>query len=138
MQFLHSSAASRQAPSGPPTSRDREPSGGYQWASDASPRAETEKEGFQTGRGFLALLSMPMYGESGPRSITSVCTARGNTTATHYITLAEAPKGDVHSRVPDMTNSSSEDKVMVKGGNYSFIPAHNLSVFLPSGEKIKE
>lgn len=87
------------------------------------------EEKIQTGRGFLALLSAltgsPTTEASPP------CSQWRNIAAPHYITLAEAPKGDRHSHVPDMTNSSSEDKVM-EGGSYSFIPALNLFL-LPSG-----
>lgn len=49
----------------------------------------------QTGRGFRALLSTLM--RSPTRKASPPCSQCRNTTAPHYITLAEAPKGDLHS-----------------------------------------
>lgn len=53
---LHSSVVSRQAPSGPPTSRDSEPQEDL-WVLDASLQAEMEKEGYRQGEDFLLYLA---------------------------------------------------------------------------------
>lgn len=73
----------------------------------------------QTGRGFLALLSTLMGSLTPTREASPPCSQWRNTTAPHYITLAKAQKGDVHSHVPDMINSCSRDKVMI-GQTFSF------------------
>lgn len=88
----------------------------------------------QTGRGFLALFSTLMGRTTPTREASPPCSQWRNTTAPHYVTLAKAPRGDLHSHVPDMTNSSSRDKVMVEGENYSFILADHFFI-LPSGTK---
>lgn len=49
--------------------------------------------GIQTGRGFLALLSTLM---GSPTREASPPSQWRNTATSHYITLAEAPKGDSH------------------------------------------
>lgn len=91
----------------------------------------------QTGRGFLALLSTLMG--SPTREASPPCSQWRNTTSPHYITLAEAPKEDLHPHVPDMTDSSCRDTVMVEGGTYFVIfrPSISSSLLLSQWDKLQ-